>query len=124
MKYIRVSPTVPFVHPVTGKPAKDELGNDELSFAMFVRTRLTDPQFAVDVDALYIAIKIRDALEEQVVKGAGEVLALEDAHYELLEKLVRKPTGGYPGGYAMCFIGHIDAILNATDERPKVEAAA
>jgi hypothetical protein len=120
MKYIK---TPAAITPLDDddQPMKDDGGKPvtPITFAAFVRGRLTDPQCLKTAEQLFMVIEIRQKLKE-----ADGVLELSDAQWELLRGACKEPSGGY-AAFAVQVVPFIKAVLNASDNQPKMcEAAA
>ncbi len=113
MKYIKV-PAEITPRDDDDQPLKDEAGKAmaPITFAQFVRGRLTDPQCLKTADQLFMVIEIRQKLKE-----ADGVLDLSDAQWELLRGACKEPSGGY-ASFAVQVAPFIKAVLNAADQKP------
>ena len=115
MKYIPV-PAPVLVCDIEGQPILFQGKEETITFDKFVLARLTDPKFAVTMANVLAAVAIRDA-----VKGIrGNVLELENEHYELLKDLIQNPSkeAAYPAGLAHNLAPFMLAIVkDASDKR-------
>lgn len=113
MKYITMPDQVS-IRRFSGESINDESGQpSRVNFGTFVLDRLEDPKFAVDMKTILAAVEIKCRVQE-----ANGVLALEDAHWELLRDATKNPTGGYNGVFAHNFVPFMSAIVDADDQGP------
>ncbi len=114
MKYITMPDPVSIRH-FNGNAINDATGQPAtVSFETFVIDRLIDPKFAIDMKAVLVAVEIKCRIQE-----ANGVLALENAHWELLRDVTKEPTGGYNGAVAHNIVPFMSAIVDADDKRPE-----
>jgi len=119
MKYIKIPTTVDLINVLNGERMKDDKGNDATrTFQEHVRWLLMDRRFATGMEAVFKAMKITKALDE-VANDGGDWLALEDADFDLLKQVNETPAAGYDPRFAVCIVSFMEAIANATSEKPK-----
>jgi hypothetical protein len=118
MKATHIPPPVAFIDIETGRSLVIQ-GNDQASFADFVRGRLSDVVFARDMAAVESAVRIRDALESLDVEATE--LSLVDEDHARLVAATRKPARGYPPNIAHCALPFMRAIIAAEDFRIGVQ---
>lgn len=111
---MREFPLLPDVELLTifGEAPKE--GDKTIGHVKFLLQRLTDPQATATYSDLCTALEIRDALNKPVASTAAEPLRarLPEAHWELLCKVLKAPSGGY-SLYGHCVIGLIASVLDA-----------
>ncbi len=118
MKYINV-PAQVTATAIDGSPIINDGKLVMFTFHQFMHSRLTDPSFAKDMDAVLSAVKIRALLT-----SATDVLELEDADYDRLVAATKSPQGGYNPTIAHNFAGFMQAICAASSTKPLRAAAA
>lgn len=94
MRYITLKPREVVLTNLLGEPVTEVKDGPPVtySFARFLLDRLADEAFAQSAADVLLAVAIRESINK--AEETGE-LALEDAHYEKLKKVVEKPTRGY-----------------------------
>lgn len=112
MRYILVPPNITVTHPATGKPIEDKG-----AFTTFVLELLADGRFNANIHVIDLAFEIKDAVERWEAKPT-KYLALENAHYQLLNAVAIAPQGGYQPGMGIQLRPFIKAVQGALESLP------
>ena len=112
MRYIRIPGPIEVFNLATG-----ETTGRKVSFKDFVLgTLLVDKRFGKSVKELQAALRISQAIQQH---GAGEVIGLESADWEVLRDTAKEPSSEYLPGVAMQLLLFIEVILDASETAPK-----
>ena len=120
MKYIKILEDVT-LSQITGQVIADPQGQPVKSrFRDFIFCHLVDPKFTEGkkgADGAIFVNRTARLLEDQTFLP-GEYLAVEDAQYEAIRRVVEDPTGGYVAQIQHCLVPFILAVREASDHLP------
>lgn len=104
------------VHSLSGK--LPSWSQRSMTFGEFVLSRLLDPRFCKSMEAILLAVDVKQAVRDMEKTGW---LALPRKHWEELAAATEKPDDRYPypSGVAHCMAPHMLALVKqAVDELP------
>lgn len=87
----------------------------DVSFAEFLRERTADAVFGTDLDAIMLAVEIRQSF---LGSAPGGVVGLQLPAWEALCKAIRKPTVGYNPAVMIQLIDYARAVIDAPSKAP------
>jgi hypothetical protein len=106
-----------------GETRPDSEKDRRMPMAKFLLQRLSDPQATATFETLCMTLEVRDAIQKPAVASAvGRLrVRLPEAHWELLCKVLKAPTGGY-AIYGHCVVGFIREVVDAKPVKEESES--